>query len=236
MGEREQNGKEGLRMQPYCVSWRDLDSEALVLRSVLRPCFRLWLQHLPPATPVQPSNTPHHNTHTHTPPPKRVIISYGNIPVWGNVCERPILIARANCLIVTSLSDIMTASICVAMVRSRWHWQGRADTVSADVIVPPGVAIWITVFAVRSLPPCSFFFNHLQHRGSLLSRFRGDFLQITVYVCACASVCEWQHIFIVHIAKCSCVYYVSSWDIHACTNIMSWRRVCSRMSQRYLYI
>lgn len=55
MGEREQKGNEGLRMQAYCVSWRDLDSEALVLRSVLRPCFRLWLQHLPPATISSPS-------------------------------------------------------------------------------------------------------------------------------------------------------------------------------------
>lgn len=47
MGERGQKGKEGLRMQPYCVSWRDLVAEALVLRSVLRPYFRLLLQHLP---------------------------------------------------------------------------------------------------------------------------------------------------------------------------------------------
>lgn len=55
MGMREGGeGKEGFRMKPYCVSWWDLDSEALVLWSVLRPCFRLWLQHLPPATPVQP--------------------------------------------------------------------------------------------------------------------------------------------------------------------------------------
>lgn len=60
MGERGQKGKEGSRMQAYCVSWRDLDSEALVLRSFLRPCFRLRLQHLPPATPVPSSNTPLH--------------------------------------------------------------------------------------------------------------------------------------------------------------------------------
>lgn len=66
MGEREQKGKEGSRMQPYCVSWRDLDSEALVLRSVLRPCFRLRLQHLPPATPVPSSNTPLHTARIRT--------------------------------------------------------------------------------------------------------------------------------------------------------------------------
>lgn len=66
MGEREQKGKEGSRMQPYCVSWRDLDSEALVLRAVLRPCFRLRLQHLPPATPVPSSNTPLHTARIRT--------------------------------------------------------------------------------------------------------------------------------------------------------------------------
>lgn len=89
MGEREQKGKEGLRMQPYCVSWRDLDSEALVLRSVLRPCFRVWLQHLPSATPVQPDpcKMSYHIR----------LLHYGNVRVRGNVWERTILIAHANC-------------------------------------------------------------------------------------------------------------------------------------------
>lgn len=91
MGERQQKGKEGLRMQPYCVSWRDLDSEALVLRSVLRPCFRLWLQHLPPATLFQPS-----------PPLRKMsyhirLLHYGNVPLQANVWEMTILIALANC-------------------------------------------------------------------------------------------------------------------------------------------
>lgn len=87
MGERGQKGKEGLRMQPYCVSWRDLDSEALVLWSVQRPCFRLGLQHLPPATPVPSSNTPLHTAcitmHYHV---------IGNIPEQENVCERAVFL------------------------------------------------------------------------------------------------------------------------------------------------
>lgn len=90
-------------MQPYCVSWRDLDSEALVLRSVLRPCFRLGLQHLPPATPVPSSNTllrtAHIRMHYHV---------IRNIPEWGNVRERVDFTLHADCGLVNSLGDIAT--------------------------------------------------------------------------------------------------------------------------------
>lgn len=91
MGERGQKGKEGSRMQAYCVSWRDLDSEALVLRSFLRPCFRLRLQHLPPATPVPSSNTRLHTArigmHYHVAEMSRS---------GGKVCERANFFEKPN--------------------------------------------------------------------------------------------------------------------------------------------
>lgn len=162
MGAREQKGKEGSRMQPYCVSWRDLDSEALVLRSVLRPCFRLRLQHLPPAT-TTPSHRPAPLLHT-----ARIRTYYA---VWKCVWKGTFFFffaASADCRHWEK-----SGRCCEVWGRSRWLWRRDVRSRSADVTVPRcysdhTIRSWVILLCAAVLQTA--------HSGRQQSRFRCCFL------------------------------------------------------------